>query len=87
LEPPLSTGIMRGSNEMALQAGTRLGPYEVLSLIGAGGMGEVYERLSDRTGVRHSAITTLWTWTKRSGKKRDYEAPPPQVIQMTRSGA
>ena len=27
---------------MALQAGTRLGPYEVLSLIGAGGMGEVY---------------------------------------------
>ena len=28
---------------MALQAGTRLGPYEVLSLIGAGGMGEVYQ--------------------------------------------
>lgn len=27
---------------MALQPGTRLGPYEVLSLIGAGGMGEVY---------------------------------------------
>jgi eukaryotic-like serine/threonine-protein kinase len=27
---------------MALQPGTRLGPYEFLSLIGAGGMGEVY---------------------------------------------
>lgn len=27
---------------MALPAGTRLGPYEVLSLLGAGGMGEVY---------------------------------------------
>lgn len=27
---------------MALSPGTRLGPYEVLSLIGAGGMGEVY---------------------------------------------
>jgi serine/threonine protein kinase len=27
---------------MALHPGTRLGPYEVLSLIGAGGMGEVY---------------------------------------------
>ena len=27
---------------MALQAGARLGPYEVLSLIGTGGMGEVY---------------------------------------------
>ena len=27
---------------MALAAGTTLGPYEILSLIGAGGMGEVY---------------------------------------------
>jgi eukaryotic-like serine/threonine-protein kinase len=28
---------------MSLAAGTRLGPYEVLGLIGAGGMGEVYK--------------------------------------------
>src|SRR5262245_14649937 len=27
---------------MRLVAGTRLGPYEILALIGAGGMGEVY---------------------------------------------
>src|ERR1051326_8415439 len=27
---------------MALEAGTRVGPYEVVSAIGAGGMGEVY---------------------------------------------
>ena len=27
---------------MALADGTRLGPYEILSPIGAGGMGEVY---------------------------------------------
>jgi len=27
---------------MALQAGTQLGPYEILALIGEGGMGEVY---------------------------------------------
>jgi hypothetical protein len=28
---------------MPLAAGTRLGPYETLGLIGAGGMGKVYE--------------------------------------------
>ena len=47
---------MRGSNYMALQAGMRLGPYEVLSLIGAGGMGEVYlardTRLDRRVAVK-----------------------------------
>ena len=27
---------------MALPSGTHLGPYEIVSLLGAGGMGEVY---------------------------------------------
>jgi hypothetical protein len=27
---------------MSLAAGTRLGPYEIVAMIGAGGMGEVY---------------------------------------------
>jgi eukaryotic-like serine/threonine-protein kinase len=35
---------------MALQAGTRLGPYEVIALIGAGGMGEVWLATELRLG-------------------------------------
>ena len=35
---------------MPLQAGTRLGPYEVIALIGAGGMGEVWLATELRLG-------------------------------------
>ena len=35
---------------MPLQAGTRLGPYEVVTLIGAGGMGEVWQATELRLG-------------------------------------
>ena len=43
---------------MALAGGTRLGPYEILSSIGAGGMGEIYRARDTRLG-REVAIKVL----------------------------
>ncbi len=43
---------------MRLSAGTRLGPYEILAPLGAGGMGEVY-RATDTNLKRQVAIKVL----------------------------
>jgi len=43
---------------MALASGTRLGPYEIISPVGAGGMGEVY-RARDTRLERMVAIKVL----------------------------
>ena len=43
---------------MTLAPGSRLGPYEVVSAIGAGGMGEVYRARDSRLG-RDVAIKVL----------------------------
>jgi Tol biopolymer transport system component len=43
---------------MALTSGTKLGPYEIISLIGAGGMGEVYRVRDSRLG-RDAALKIL----------------------------
>src|SRR5262245_42716689 len=42
----------------ALAAGTKLGPYEIDRLIGAGGMGQVYRARDPRLG-RNVAVKTL----------------------------
>jgi serine/threonine protein kinase len=43
---------------MALSLGTKLGPYEIVAAIGAGGMGEVYRAKDTRLG-RNVAIKVL----------------------------
>ncbi len=54
---------------MALAPLTRLGPYEVVSSAGAGGMGEVYRALDTRLG-RHVAIKVLPASTASSPEWR-----------------
>jgi WD40 repeat protein len=59
---------------VAIQAGTRLGPYEVLGPIGAGGMGEVYRARDPRLG-REVAIKVL---------PAEYSADPERLKRFER---
>ena len=68
---------------MALTSGTKLGPYEILAPVGAGGMGEVYRARDTRLG-RDVAVKILSTHLSFDpGLKQRFEREARAVCLLT----
>jgi len=68
---------------MSLTAGARLGPYEVLALLGAGGMGEVYKARDTRLD-RAVALKVLPTHTiPTEAARQRFEREARAISQLT----
>src|SRR5437588_11474633 len=68
---------------MALSAGTRLGPYEIVALVGAGGMGEVY-KASDTRLNRTVAIKVLPPhWAADPEMKQRFDSEARTIASLT----
>ena len=68
---------------MSLNSGTRLGPYEIVSAIGAGGMGEVYKATDTRLS-RTVAIKVLPShWADNTEMKQRFEREARTIASLS----
>ena len=68
---------------MSLATGTKLGPYEILAPLGAGGMGEVYKARDTRLD-REVAVKVLSTTTVASADARErFEREAKAIAQLS----
>jgi serine/threonine protein kinase len=65
---------------MSLAAGSKLGPYEILSPLGAGGMGEVY-RARDTRLERTVAVKVLPSGLSSPETRQRFERAPRRSLR------
>ncbi len=58
---------------MTLHSGSRLGPYEILSPLGAGGMGEVYRAKDPRLGREVAVKAPRASFSNNADRLRGFE--------------